>query len=138
MNKQHLLTVAAEKHDDARLLFDNGRFSNSFYLFGYVVELLLKARISSYFQAGVIPDKKLVNDIYVHDLGKLVLLAGLATDLDSARAYSTQFDQYWLTIREWSEAKRYDMIAEPQSSAMYRAMTDKQGSFHAWLLPFCC
>ena len=41
-----LQALAQAKLDDAKLLFDNGRFSNAYYLAGYAVELGLKACIA--------------------------------------------------------------------------------------------
>ncbi len=51
--------------------------SGAFYLAGLAVELAIKASIAGKFRAGVIPDKKLVDSIYSHELAKLFALTDL-------------------------------------------------------------
>ena len=133
MERATLRSIAQSKYDDAELLFQNGRFSNAYYLFGYAAEIAIKARIAQKFLSDTIPDKKLVNDVYSHDLAKLILLAGLAEALSEARKNSTNFDSNWSAISDWEETSRYDIIAQARSTAMRNAMTDEEHGVFRWL-----
>jgi len=52
ISRDQLRLLAQEKIDDANLLFDHGRFSNAYYLYGYAVEFALKARIAKRIFSG--------------------------------------------------------------------------------------
>jgi HEPN domain-containing protein len=68
--------LAEQRLAEAKLLLQNGFPSGAYYLAGYSIECALKARISRDFRADEIPDKKLIDRVYVHDLNKLLALAG--------------------------------------------------------------
>ena len=72
LSRDDLRAMAVAKVSDATHLFEAGRYSNAYYLFGYGVELALKARIARTFNAETIPDRRLVNSIYTYDLSQLV------------------------------------------------------------------
>ena len=118
---------------DAALLFDHGRYSNAYYLFGYGVELGLKASIARVFLAQTIPDKKLVQSIYVHDLGELLGLSGLRPALLERSKAEPEFTANWATVSGWSEESRYTMVDEFTSTAMQRAMLEPKSGVFPWL-----
>jgi hypothetical protein len=128
-----LRQLASTKVRDATLLFEHGRHSNAYYLFGYGVELALKARIARIFVAETIPDKQLVNNIYSHDLTKLLALSGLATRMAEDQRASPALTAYWATVVDWSEEARYQMIDEFRSRAMRDAMLAQTDGVFGWL-----
>ncbi|MFN7010133.1 MAG: hypothetical protein ACK4PN_08875 [Allorhizobium sp.] len=133
MNREELQRVATTKLQDADLLFVHGRFSNSYYLFGYAVEIALKARLARYFRADFIPDKKFVNDIYTHNLSRLVELSGLQFELRDEQRRSPRFNAHWSTVSDWSENARYDMIDQFSAAAMRNAVAGEQDGVFEWL-----
>ncbi|MFI5015041.1 MAG: hypothetical protein ACHQAY_22120 [Hyphomicrobiales bacterium] len=91
-------------------MFEHTRYSNSYYLFGYAIEIALKACISIQFSADTIPDRNLINRIYTHKIADLVALAGLASKVKEARLDPAR-DAAWEIVQEWSEdAKMRDTI----------------------------
>jgi len=68
---------------EAQALFATGHPDGAYYLAGYAVECALKACIAKRTQLHDFPEKKLVNDSHTHDLGKLLQLAELKTELDA-------------------------------------------------------
>lgn len=133
MNREDLQRVATTKLQDADLLFAHGRYSNSYYLFGYAVEIGLKARLARYFRADFIPDRKFVNDIHTHDLTRLVALAGLEVELKEEQKRSARFNAHWSTLADWSESARYDMIDQFAATAMRNAVAGDQDGVFEWL-----
>ena len=133
MEREFLQQLAVAKLDDAELLFHSGRYSNAYYLFGYAAEIALKARIARLFQADTIPDRRFVNDIYTHDLNRLVELAGLTAELTAARKSSPVLDRFCSTVFDWNERSRYDMIDVSNATAMRNAMLDGNQGVFGWL-----
>jgi hypothetical protein len=133
LHRTDLQAIAKAKYADAELLFRNRRYSNSYYLFGYAVEIALKARIARAFLPETLPDKRFVSDIFQHDLTKLVGLAGLTGELSEKRKGSQLFDGHWATVASWSEQSRYDMVDAFLATAMKEAMTDQAEGIFAWL-----
>jgi hypothetical protein len=91
------------------LLLNAGRFGNAYYLAGYAVELMLKAVLSSRFQADTIPSKELVKDIFTHDLNKLLNLADLRQNLAEKQDADPEFRGRWEIVLRWKETSRYEV-----------------------------
>ena len=51
LKRTDMQSIVQAKVDDAHLLFQNGRFSNSYYLAGYAIEIALKACIAAQISA---------------------------------------------------------------------------------------
>ncbi|MHB1103287.1 MAG: hypothetical protein ACYC0C_11055 [Devosia sp.] len=133
LGREHLRDLANAKVNDAVLLFEHGRYSNSYYLFGYGVELGLKSRIARVFAAETIPDRKFVNEIFSHDLAMLVGLSGLKPALDAETAKSDYFAAHWATVADWSVETRYEAIDEFRATAMRNAMLHAEFGVYKWL-----
>ncbi len=105
--------LSQSKLDDVECLFKNGRFDAAFYLGGYVIELLFKAKvcktlaIENFFDDGS-PLKKLRHeDTYkVHNLQQLLILSGLYSQL-SEETENVEFKKHWSYVCEWQESSRY-------------------------------
>lgn len=111
--------LAAEKLADAECLLQAGRYDAAYYLCGYTVELLLKARvcktlgIDDFFDFGSSTKKKLKNDgtLYksfkVHDLSQLIILSGIYTEFESCLDSDKNFKTAWSILEKWDENSRY-------------------------------
>jgi len=127
-----LQRLALAKVDDARLLLSNSRYSNSCYLYGYGVELGLKACIARQILAETIPDKTILTRFLTHKITDLVGLAGLASDLKERRV-NADFDANWAVVSEWSEESRYDVVDAVLASAMHNAVEHPTHGIMTWL-----
>ncbi len=130
--RSELQQIANEKADDARLLFDNGRFSGARYLAGYAVEIGLKAVIAARFRADEIPDKRFINSIYNHDLRGLVDAAELSQSLVSAQR-TTRFKANWLAVEKWKPDDRYAIFAKADAEAMVLAVNEERYGVLEWI-----
>src|SRR5258705_11643426 len=95
-----LQRLANAKVEDARLLFENRRYSNSYYLYGYGIELGLKACIARQMIAETVPDKAVLRGFLDHEIGKLKGLAGLSETRKKERV-NPEFDIRWPIPSEW-------------------------------------
>jgi hypothetical protein len=130
-----LQRLAIAKVEDAKLLFDNQRYSNSYYLYGYGIELGLKACIARQMIAETVPDKAILRGFLDHEIGKLIGLAGLS-ELLKAERDNAEFDTRWSIVSEWSVESRYDMIDAVTAAAMRDAIESPQYGVMRWLQQF--
>jgi hypothetical protein len=103
LSKAKLIELAEEKLADAKLLLENGRHASAHYLAGYAIELLLKAAISSRFQADTIPDPGWLNHIFQHNLEQLTKSAVLDERLDLQSDADSNFKARWSIVLERNE-----------------------------------
>jgi len=113
-------------------LFENDRHSNAYYLYGYGVELGLKACIARQILAETIPDKTILTRFLTHKLIDLAGLAGLASLLQE-RKKDSEFAVRWAVVVEWSEEARYEAIDAVVATAMHDAVENSQHGVMAWL-----
>mgnify|MGYP005822863679 CR=1 FL=1 len=126
------LELAQSRLDEARLLLANGFSSGAYYLSGYAIECALKARIAAQFRANEIPDRRLVDRVHVHDLSKLLSLAGLEDELEAEMETDQGLREGWRTITKWSERARYEIWTLESASAILDAVGGDQGLLR-WL-----
>jgi HEPN domain-containing protein len=134
MDRFDLQKMAEERVADAEALLNAKRYQAAYYLCGYAIECALKACIARKTREFDFPDRKVVNDSYVHDLTKLLNVADLAKAHQDEVAMSGLFAKNWFIVRNWSEASRYDgSITPEQASSFFRAVTDEANGVLAWL-----
>jgi len=125
--------IAQVKLDDAILLFKNRRFSNSYYLAGYAVEIGLKACIARQIVRDTIPDKAFIEATHKHELRRLVSTAGLASHLKQQEDADPQFGAYWAIVAEWTPEKRYESVDSYSAQIMVQAIADPTTGVFEWI-----
>ena len=134
MNRFDLQKMAEERVADTAALLDAGRFQAAYYLCGYAVECALKACIARRVREFDFPDRKVVNDSYVHDLEKLLNVSGLVPEYQEEAGRSDGFAAKWTIARDWSEASRYNStITENEAKQLFLAITDPKNGVLPWL-----
>ncbi|MDR3493049.1 MAG: hypothetical protein P4L82_00460 [Ancalomicrobiaceae bacterium] len=133
ISRVQLHDLAEAKLADAQLLFANQRFSNAYYLFGYSVEIALKACVAKHFVADALPDKTLAQKIFTHRFPELVGLAGLTVHLDTTMKADGVFKSHWLAVNGWSEEARYASFDEIECKTMKYAILDPDHGVMRWL-----
>ncbi len=134
MNRFDLQKMAEERVADAAALLDAGRFQAAYYLCGYAVECAFKACIAKEVREFDFPDRKVVNDSYVHDLGKLLNVSGLVPAYQEEAGRSDRFVANWTIARDWSETSRYNStITESEAKELFLAITDPTNGVLPWL-----
>ena len=133
LKRTDLRALAQAKIDDAILLFQNGRFSNSYYLSGYTIEIGLKACIAAQVSAETIPDKAFLNNVLKHQFPGLVALAGLATALKEQQDRDSNFAANWAIVAEWSPDSRYEAKDAAIAQQMLSAVTTENSGVLPWI-----
>ncbi|MCC4243914.1 HEPN domain-containing protein [Stappia indica] len=133
LHRDDLRKVAEEKLADARLLFDNRRYSAAYYLCGYSVEIAIKARIAGQFREHAIPERKLVEQIYKHDLDALLGTANLRGELERQARDEPGFAANWAIVKEWKVEARYAIIPQVDTERMLAATGEPETGILPWI-----
>lgn len=132
LSRTTLQNIAESKIRDARLLFENSRYSSAYYLYGYGIEFGLKACIARLMVAETVPDPSVLKGFLDHNYMRLVGLAGLAEPLKVERK-KAQFDSRWAIVTEWSVEARYDLVDAVTATAMQDAVENSDDGVMRWL-----
>jgi hypothetical protein len=115
MNTQADIELLAEKKlKEAMCLFDGNCMDGAYYMAGYVIELLLKARICKTLN---VPDffmfkpergkSETFRPFKSHDYDQLLLLSGLYADFNTELQTNPILMAHWSVICVWNEGSRY-------------------------------
>ena len=129
LTRSSLQGLAKMRLEDAQLLAIHQRWSSAYYLSGYALELGLKACAAKIFQPDTIPDKRLVNAIYTHNLEELVSVAGLRAELRQILLDDVVFASYWGIATQWNESSRYESWDADSASILLNAIANENGVF---------
>jgi hypothetical protein len=89
MNRAIFQHVSAIRRRDALALLRGGRYVAAYYLIGYAVECALKACIAKQVRRHDFSDKRLANEVFTHNLEKLMKLSGLHLELRNGKQQGT-------------------------------------------------
>jgi hypothetical protein len=95
-------------------------------------------RVQSLYSSSVsrirFPDRKVVNDSYVHDLTKLLNVSRLTKLHREEADQNDAFAKNWGVVQEWSEASRYNAtVTETTATGLFLATTDPTNGVLTWL-----
>ena len=132
MNRLEFQHLADERLDDADVLLKAGRYACSYYVSGYAIECALKACIARKTQQDDFPPKDAAK-YYVHDLPKLLDIAGLELIFAQAAGQDPVFRANWAIVKDWTEGTRYTSVGEQQAHEILAAIRDPQHGVLQWL-----
>jgi HEPN domain-containing protein len=133
IDKARLIELAEAKLADAKILLSAGRADNAYYLAGYAVELMLKAILSGRFRENTLPDRALINQLYSHDLVRLMRLALLDVARQQHEESDADFGLRWDIVLEWTEESRYGSYGTDAAAALIEAIENPEHGVLPWL-----
>lgn len=133
LTKIDLEKLAEIRLEDAILLLREGRASSAYYLAGYALEFALKACISKQMQSAVIPDKNFIKDIYTHNLGTLLGLAGLNTQFTADSKINPKLAANWAKVTQWNGESRYEFWDPLSAAGLLEAISDPNNGVFQWV-----
>ncbi len=134
MNRREFQKVALLRRREAKVLLDQGCYAGAYYLLGYAVECAIKACLVRRFRHEDLPDRRLVNDAYTHDLVKLMKVAELEVELKEAFRDQPALEVNWATVKDWTEAARYDQrVSRARAFDFWAACTDRKSGVLTWI-----
>jgi hypothetical protein len=133
LTRVDLQNLAERRIADAKALLDAGRYDAAYYLAGYAVECGLKACIANLLKAEVFPEKGFASAVYIHDLEKLIVLAGLKDRFDTDAGADPTLFVHWGIVSGWKEDTRYQNKDEVAARELYKAITDTPSGVLPWI-----
>ncbi len=119
ISTQDLRKIGRARLQDAQVLLKAKRFDGAFYLCGYAVELMLKARICRTLKWANFPETRGefqgYQSLKTHDLEVLLRFSGAEGAVRSKNLAE------WSTVLNWDPEKRYQQIGQmtaPQAADM--------------------
>lgn len=100
MTPNEIMLNIKQKYKDAKLLHDNGGYSNAIYLCGYCVELALKHAITNKLNWSEFRETSDYKSLKVHDLNLLLAFTG--------EEMRIKFLPEWNIVNKWKESNRYE------------------------------
>ncbi|MGK6351361.1 HEPN domain-containing protein [Parapedobacter sp. DT-150] len=133
MKREEFKLIAKLRIDEAKTLLANGHYSGAYYLAGYALECGVKACLAKQISEHNIPEKKFINDIYTHDLQKLIKF-----DDDLNTSYETlksdgEFIMNWTIVKDWNEQSRYKKYDKNQAEELINAILSKNKGILSWV-----
>jgi hypothetical protein len=134
LNRDKLRLLCDGRLDEARVLLEGCFWTGAYYLTGLAVECALKACLAKAVKEYDFPDKKFVNDMYVHELESLVKLDGaLWAQLQADMKMDRKLAVNWSTVKDWDDAKRYEVVEELVAKGLYEATTEAGSGVVEWI-----
>jgi len=126
--------LANRRLREAQLLYNNRLYSGAYYLAGYAIECALKACICKKTRKGDFPrDRKALENIFTHDLEKLIKGAELTVLHQTYMQADQAFAVNWATVKDWSEETRYQVHTQKKARDFLQAINDPTSGIIAWL-----
>jgi hypothetical protein len=113
ISPHHWRQKSLEEWEAAKVLHAQKLGSQAFQHAGFSIEFALKYRIMLTLGLNRWPDRDERRDLYVHDLGKLAMLAGVEADLASEVSANTAIGLAWMVAKDWTVETRYDPAPFP-------------------------
>ena len=121
INPDQIKKLSFERLQEASILCDNGKYDGAFYLAGYSIELMLKAKICEHWAVPGLFDnqyqtqgiREIRKAVKTHDITVLFIFSGLKTKFESAKGLDKILMQTYSRLFEtsgrciWSEQIRY-------------------------------
>lgn len=118
---------------EAKALLGMELYDGAYYLAGYAVECALKACMAKETKRHEFPDKKRADSSYTHSLIDLVRIAKLDDSLKELVRRDPEFDDYWDTVKSWSEQSRYRRHSSQAAQELVQAVCDRRHGVIAWI-----
>jgi len=134
MNRSDFQKLTELRVREAKTLLENNCFEGAYYLLGYAVECALKACIAKQTKRYDFPDKDFVNNIYTHDVTKLLQSSGLGQLHRQEIKNDATFELNWAIVKDWNEKKRYSIgVTEKEVKDFHSAVLTRTNGVLAWL-----
>jgi HEPN domain-containing protein len=134
LNRSKLRKLAKSRIEEARVLLQNKLWTGAYYMTGLALECALKSCLAGAVKKHDFPDKNFVNQMYQHNLKSLFTLNGkLWNELQTDMKTDPKLEANWSTVKDWDDAKRYDVVGELDAKSLYEAATEVGSGVMPWI-----
>jgi HEPN domain-containing protein len=140
MIRQEFKRLALLRLKEADSLLSQNHYDGSCYLAGYCLEMALKAAICRRMEKDDFFDilkNETARAFKIHNLGELIILAGLQKRYEDLRITNPILENNWYFVKDrirWSEQLRYQTgFSKTEAEGMLKAINDPQNGILKWL-----
>jgi hypothetical protein len=134
MNRQEFQDISKVRRKEAAALLKAKQYAGAYYLLGYSVECALKACIAKQTKKYDFPNKEIAQQAYVHNLEKLLKIAGLDYQLKQDIKQNSRLEVNWSIVTDWKETSRYTTsVTSTEARDLYSACTSRTNGILAWI-----
>ena len=134
MTRFDLQSLSKHRRREALVLLSAKQWGGAYYLVGYALECALKAVIAKNTKMYDFPDKEFANQVYTHDLERLVKAAGLSQQMQHELAGNPPFSVNWAIAKDWDETSRYDLTTTAGDARdLYSACVRQKTGVLSWV-----
>lgn len=134
LSRGKLKSLAESRIEEAAVLLKSAHWTGAYYLAGLGVECALKACLARAVQQYDFPDKSFINRAYTHKLEELARLdAGIWAQLDTEMRSDSKLESNWITVFQWNDENRYDVVAQLEATSFYAAITEPATGVMDWI-----
>src|SRR5579859_7046141 len=134
MNRSAFIKLSKQRLKEGKVLFVNRCYSGAYYISGYALECALKACIAKKTRKADFPlDRKALDNIYTHELEKLIKGAGLEIERNGMLKTDKTFERYWGVAKDWSEDARYEQHSQKEAEDLIIAISDSTKGVLQWI-----
>lgn len=143
-NPEEIKRIAIERLEEAAILCDSEKYDGAFYLAGYSIELMLKAKICERFDVENLFDEKVNKDginkvrntVKLHDISLLLIFSGLRKKLDVEKENNIILGKTIARLFDaenkclWDEKSRYQPIGSQNADdvrELINLLLDEEG-----------
>lgn len=130
MKHTELQELSRLREREAKTLLKAGLWSGAYYVGGYSAEFAIKAVIAVRMGPQEFPNKKFANDVWTHDLTKLVGFASLDPGNDQV---DKRLKVNWGIVKDWSEQSRFVMHDQVVATDFLSALSRRKYGVLPWV-----
>ena len=135
-NHEEIKQLAYERLSEAEILCSHGKYDGAFYLAGYSIELMLKAKVCEHLGVDNLFDEKPQSVVYgvsevrksvkTHDIAVLIIFSGLRRKFEIDKSENKVLEQTNTRLFHdsghctWNEQIRYQSIGSQNSVNVQR------------------
>lgn len=137
VNRDQLKKLSKTRLKETKALFEKDLYDGVNYLYGYVIELALKARICRILDLPDYPESGDIGKSFkIHKLPILIKLAGLEKKFEEAQKNNPKLLSNWSILSQWSETNRYSPVGtslKRRAKKIIDAIEDKNDGVLTWI-----
>lgn len=133
LKRNDLRALSDLRVEEAQHLIGVGKFAGAYHLLGVAIECALKACIAKNTEQYEFPHVDYVKASWVHNLDKLLNVAGLLGAHKQKSDNDPEFAANWLTVKDWDVDSRYRLTEEQTAKDLFEAATDPNHGVIPWI-----
>lgn len=117
--------LAKKRFEEAKTLYAHRKYSGSYYLVGYSVELSIKAYYCRKMKKNAFPpNPQIISKLYTHDLETLLKISELESLYQEDIKTDLSLYAAWQVVKTWDEKSRYITLNSREAKTLISSVEE--------------